>query len=69
MSLTGDDSLFDELQDVKRIFGGDYDVRPVVASYVKGLLDSYKKDESRFKEKFTDESLKILNDIVDEHMR
>lgn len=62
--LIGDDDLFDNIDDIVKHDGADADVRYIIADKISDILNDYKKDPSRFSEKFSNESIKILNNIV-----
>lgn len=64
--LYGDDRLFDAIEDRREKYGKGYDLRFLVATFIKGILEYYKKSPERFYLKFDQEAIKILETIVQE---
>ena len=65
-NLYGDDELFDEIIDRRADEGTNYDLRFLVATYIKGTLDYLKESPESFYVKFDQEATKILEQIVKE---
>ena len=65
-NLYGDDELFDDIIDRRVEDGTNYDLRFLVATYIKGTLDYLKKSPESFYVKFDQEAIKILEQIVKE---
>ena len=62
-NLYGDDELFDDIIDRRAEEGTNYDLRFLVATYIKGTLDYLKKSPESFYVKFDSEALKILESM------
>ena len=64
--LYGDDELFDEIDDRRTEEGANYDIRFLVATYIKSTLDYLKESPESFNVKFDKEAIKTLESIVKE---
>lgn len=62
--LTGDDVLFDDIIEDRNEYGNDYDLRPLVKSFIEDTLKQYSQSPEDFKNPFENEALEILNSII-----
>lgn len=60
--LVGDDSLFDQLDDINQSFS--HEVIVTIQSHIKNMLKLYKTNPENFKDKFSPRALEILTDIA-----
>ncbi len=62
--LYGDDVLFDSINDREYEEDSKYDIRFLIATHIKGLLQYYNEKPECFNVKFNKSAIKILNKLL-----